>query len=87
MNTMRRHFTFAGLLFIQLTVTAAEPAAPDYFPNDSRRWSRNAEAVVLTDLAKAGPAAALITGKREKGKWKMIPFTTADIKGTALSIR
>lgn len=32
------------------------------------------------------PASALITGKRQKGKWKMVPFATAAMKGTALSI-
>lgn len=41
---------------------------------------------MLTDLSKVEPASALITGKREKGKWKMIPFTTAELTGTALSI-
>ena len=86
---MLRHFILAGLLFIQIVVTAAEPAAttpPDLFSNDSRRLSQVAKAVVLTDFSKAEPASALITGKREKGKWKLIPFTTAEMKGTALSI-
>lgn len=60
-------------------------ASPDLFPTDSRRWSRAGDAVVLTDFAKAEPATALITGKREKGKWKIIPFATAEWKGMALS--
>ena len=82
-STMSRPFILAGLLFIHLTVTAAEP---DYFPNDSRLLSQAAKAVVITDLSGVEPAAALITGKREKGKWKLIPFATAEMKGTALSI-
>lgn len=59
---------------------------PEYFQNDSRRLSQASKAVVLTDLSKMEPASALITGKRQKGKWKMIPFATAEMKGTALSI-
>lgn len=68
--------------------SAQEKAAPaaDYFPDDSRRLSQVSKAGVYTDFSKAEPASALITGKREKGKWKLIPFTTADMKGTALSI-
>jgi hypothetical protein len=63
---------------------ALEPS--EIFPTDSRRWSRVGDAVMLTDFSKAEPASALITGKREKGKWKLIPFATADFQGTALSI-
>src|SRR6187402_2811477 len=67
---------------------AQEKTAPaaEYFPDDSRRLSQVSKAVVFTDFSKAEPASALITGKREKGKWKLIPFTTAEMKGTALSI-
>ncbi|MFZ2278809.1 MAG: hypothetical protein WAW39_13460 [Prosthecobacter sp.] len=65
--------------------TVATPAA-EFFATDSRGFSQAAKAVVMTDLSKMEPASALITGKRLKGKWKMIPFTTADMKGTALSI-
>jgi hypothetical protein len=64
---------------------AAAPRSPDLFPNDSRRWSLASGAEVLTDFSKAEPATALITAKREKGKWKLIPFATADWKGLALS--
>ncbi len=77
-----------GLMLTHLVLHAAEPAAkqpPEYFANDSRRWSQVSKAVVLTDFSKAEPATALITGKREKGKWKLIPFATAEWKGTALS--
>lgn len=65
---------------------AQEKPVTEYFPNDSRRLSRVSEAVVHTDLAKVEPSTALITGKREKGKWKLIPFMTAELKGTALSV-
>lgn len=74
------------------TLQAAEKAAPvagqastELFPRDSRRWSRVGEAVILTDLSKVQPASALTTGRREKGKWKVIPFATAELKGMALS--
>ena len=74
-----------------LTATAsfvfcASCFAADFLPQDSRGLSQVEKAVVLTDLAKVEPAAALIAGKRQKGKWKRIPFTTAEMKGTALSI-
>jgi hypothetical protein len=77
------------VLFAHCLLHAAESSAvtpPDVFPNDSRRLSQVTKAVVLTDLSKMEPATALITGKRQKGKWKMIPFETAEMKGTALSI-
>jgi hypothetical protein len=66
-----------------------KPAAPktsEYFPDDSRLLSQASKAVIHTDFSKAEPASALITGKRQKGKWKLIPFSTAELKGTALSI-
>lgn len=74
------------LLPILLASLCFHAKAADYLPHDSRALSQNARAVVLTDLSKMQPAAALITGKRQKGKWKMIPFTTAELKGTALSV-
>lgn len=86
-------FLFAVLvLFLPWSLDGAERIAPatgqvpaDLFPTDSRRWSRTGEAVVLTDFSKAEPTAALTTGRREKGKWKLVPFETADWKGMALS--
>lgn len=60
--------------------------AGEYFHNDSRRLTRHAQAVVHTGLSRVEPQAALVTGRRRKGKWKMIPFETVDWKGTALSI-
>jgi hypothetical protein len=89
------------LLFIGFALTwglrqpfanGAEPAqskaasAPtEFFPMDSRHWSRVDQAVMLTDFSKAEPATALLTGKREKGKWKLVPWATAQWQGTALS--
>ncbi len=71
---------------------AAEPAASlvaspptDLFPTDARRWSQNAAAIVQTDLSQAAPASALIKGVRQKGKWKLLPYATADREGWALS--
>ena len=40
---------------------------------------------MLTDFSKAEPATALVTGKREKGKWKLIPWASAESQGMALS--
>ncbi|MGV3662512.1 MAG: hypothetical protein ACO1TE_20170 [Prosthecobacter sp.] len=80
-----RHCSFP-LLVLTLAGSALHASAEEYLQNDSRRLSQVAKAVVLTDLSQMQPADALITGKRQKGKWKMIPFTTADLKGTALSI-
>lgn len=74
-------------------IHAAEPPATsgtsapiEFFPTDSRNWSRTADSVLLTDFSKAEPASALIMGHREKGKWRLIPFSTKDAQGTALSI-
>jgi hypothetical protein len=65
---------------------AATPAATtELFPTDSRQWSQAKTAIVLSDLSQAEPASSLIKGQREKGKWKTIPFATADMKGWALS--
>ena len=75
------------LLLLGLISHAQEPPTQaERFELDSRHRSRASEAVVLTDFSKAQPASALVAGKREKGKWKMIPFATGDAQGTALSI-
>lgn len=68
--------------------TKAELVAPvtaELFPTDSRRWSQAAAAVVMTDLSKVEPPAGLTKSQREKGKWKVLPFVTAGMKGSALS--
>lgn len=61
-------------------------SAAEYFKDDSRRLSQHAQAIVITDLSPFQPQDALITGKRQKGKWKKLEFETAEWKGTALSI-
>ncbi|MBL9213895.1 MAG: hypothetical protein JNG83_00315 [Opitutaceae bacterium] len=58
---------------------------PRWFPDDARQWSGYERSVLVTDLGRAEPAAALVTGRREKGKWKVIPFATAGFSGRALS--
>ncbi len=83
-------FGFAqGALFAAAEKSpAAKPATAaqtEFFPSDSRWWSRAKDAVLLADFSKAEPASALVTGPREKGKWKVIPFATADLAGSALS--
>lgn len=78
-------------LFLPQLMLGAEPAASSALPSaellstDSRRWSRVGEAVMLTDFSKAEPAEALVTGKRQKGKWKLLPWSSKDLKGQALS--
>lgn len=41
--------------------------------------------MVLTDFGHAAPATGLTKGLREKGKWKVLPFATAELQGWALS--
>lgn len=75
------------LLRAALLILLTSPlSAEESFQNDSRRLSQHAQSIVITDLSTLQPQDALITGKRQKGKWKKIPFETADWKGTALSI-
>lgn len=76
-----RHAIISALLGAVATSHAAE-----FFPHDSRTFSGSGKAIIHHDLSKVEPSAALITGKRLKGKWKMLPFETAELKGTALSI-
>lgn len=64
---------------------AFDPAK--FFPDDSRLWSRAGRAIVLSDLSRVEPAAALNTGRRRtKGQWKVIPYKTSDFSGQALSV-
>lgn len=62
-----------------------EPTNSELLPLDARRWSQHDRAVMLTDLSQAQPASALIKGRREKGKWKTLPFATESFQGWALS--
>ena len=61
------------------------PLNTELLPTDSRRWSRTKETLLLTDFSKAQPATALTKGRREKDKWKVVPFSTAETEGWALS--
>ena len=91
---MSQRFVLPSLCFVWFVFSSANVIAQsvaeksdasiqptEMFSTDSRRWSRVEEAVVLNDFSKTEPASALVTGKREKGKWKAIPFATADWKG------
>jgi len=69
-----------------LALFATSLSAEEWHRHDSRRWQRSSEAILHADLAKVEPASAVVTGKRQKGKWKAIPFSTAEVSGTALSI-
>jgi hypothetical protein len=66
-------------------VLADPKETEEFFPNDSRNCSRLDSAIILTDWTQATPKDALTRGKREKGKWKLLPFETAELKGEALS--
>ncbi len=72
--------TSTGMLLGLKSASSAE-----LLPDDSRRWSQTDRAVLLADLSKAEPAAALTSGRREKGKWKTIPYAVEGWEGTALS--
>ncbi len=82
---------FAGVA----SVVAAEPKPSaaavvnsppvNLFPDDPHTWLRAAETRIVSDFSQAQPAEALTTGRREKQKWKLLPFATDDIEGTALS--
>ena len=93
MKTNLASLVFAATLCFPVGPSlAAEKAAapvvsapPELHPTDSRRWSRAADAVVLTNLSEVEPASALVTGQRAKGKWKVLLFATAELTGSALS--
>lgn len=74
-----------GLILLPRASAAAPAPAPEMFPTDSRNWSRQSEAMLITDLSQVTPAEAVIKGTRKKGKWKTVPYATADFKGWALS--
>jgi hypothetical protein len=65
------------------TPSASKPVA--LLPDDSRRWSHVEQAVLLSDMSKAEPALAHTSGRREKGKWKTIPYAVEGWEGVALS--
>ncbi len=59
----------------------AEPEGS--FAPPFRRWHRESEAKRITDLSVATPRDALAP-RRQKGKWKVIPYATAAFSGKAL---
>jgi hypothetical protein len=58
---------------------------PQWFPDDPRQWSQYDRSVFVTDWSKVEKPDALVTGQREKGKWKVLPYEAGDLKGKALS--
>jgi hypothetical protein len=97
--TLRRFCLIAGLLAagaILCVGAAAEgpagnlgfnrPINPHWLPLDARQWSGYDHSVLLTDLAQAEPGSRLCHGRRQLGKWFVLPYELADFKGTALSI-
>lgn len=71
------------------TVAAAETGSfgfkrkinPEWFPDDPRQWSQYARSLVITDLAQVKEQDGLTTGRREKGKWKVLPYEIGKVKG------
>ena len=84
----------AGLIsLIPLRDAVAEPnygfaraINPQWFPDDARQWRDYDRSIMLTDLTKVEPATALAREKRQKGKWKVLPFETKGFSGNSLSI-
>jgi len=56
------------------------------FPDDSRQWKNYNNSKLITDLTVATPANALVKQQRQKGKWKVLPYETDELKGNALSV-
>lgn len=90
-----------GLCFTALLLSGAEssepkpkelnygfkrPINPGWFPDDPRQWSQYAKSIFVTDLSRVQEANALVTGQREKGKWKVLPYEVGKLKGNALSV-
>jgi hypothetical protein len=63
----------------------ARPINPKWFPDDPRQWSGYARSAFVTDLSRVADGNAVTTGRREKGKWKVLPFEAGNLKGQALS--
>ena len=100
-NVMRSISVVVGFGLATLVLTGADQAEkaagppslgfkrtinPAWFPDDPRQWSTYDRSVFLTDLSKVEERAALVTGQREKGKWKVLPYEAGGLKGKALSI-
>jgi hypothetical protein len=61
------------------------PINPAWFPDDPRQWSQYERSLFVTDLSQVQETGVLVTGQREKGKWKVIPYEVGKLKGNALS--
>ena len=71
----------AGVLMLLLPLTTGAAL----LPLDSRRWAQHETAQIVADFSPGQPATALTKGRREQGKWKLLPFATAAMEGWALS--
>ncbi|CAN5451043.1 hypothetical protein BH09VER1_BH09VER1_36030 [soil metagenome] len=75
---------FLGLaLLLAWQPAGAEESGLEFFAPPFQKWEKEAQAIRITDLSVAKPADAL-SAKREKGKWKVIPYSTASFSGQAL---
>lgn len=80
--------TFVFSCVLMWSASGADPGYMDVnlHATDARRWTQGSVAVVISDLTVGTPATAFTkNGKREKGKWKAMPFATEKLEGWALS--
>lgn len=61
------------------------PINPAWFPDDPRQWRRFSESQFITDLRGVMESNALTFERREKGRWKVLPYSTETQSGFALS--
>lgn len=84
-----RPFELCAAVVAAVCLSHAEAApAHSLHQTDARRWVNHAKALAsltVTDLTTATPATAFTKGKRERGKWKAMPFATEKLEGWALS--
>lgn len=57
-----------------------------WLPDDARQWSGHAKSLILADLSRAQPAAALTGGARKPGTWKVVDYAVGQLRGNALSV-
>jgi hypothetical protein len=70
---------------LTLLLLATAVSGAELLPHDSRLWEQSAKARVVTDLSGAHSPESITKGRREKGKWKTIPYATEQLQGWALS--
>ena len=81
---MRRSYAiFLAALVAQSAFATDDSLDAQWFNPPFRAWARSAEARMITDLSVAAPPDAL-AARRQKGKWKVIPYATAGFEGKAL---